>query len=88
MLRTSPLGYLLDPGGLDVAGFHLHAVSNNLDAAAHAAFIDERAIGLDELRTAFTGTMRKLFGGPAELGAAAATVASSSGAVAGSATAS
>ncbi len=26
-------------GGVDVAGFHLHAVSNNLDAAAHAAFI-------------------------------------------------
>ncbi|GIG48697.1 staphyloferrin B biosynthesis decarboxylase SbnH [Dactylosporangium siamense] len=26
-------------GGLDVAGFHLHAVSNNLDAAAHAAYI-------------------------------------------------
>jgi diaminopimelate decarboxylase len=26
-------------GGLDLAGFHLHAVSNNLDAAAHAAYI-------------------------------------------------
>ncbi|MFB9179591.1 type III PLP-dependent enzyme [Dactylosporangium sucinum] len=26
---------------LDVAGFHLHAVSNNLDAAAHAAFITD-----------------------------------------------
>ena len=25
--------------GIDVHGFHLHAVSNNLDAAAHAAFI-------------------------------------------------
>jgi diaminopimelate decarboxylase len=25
--------------GLRVAGFHLHAVSNNLDAAAHAAFV-------------------------------------------------
>jgi len=25
--------------GVDVAGFHLHAVSNNLDASAHAAFI-------------------------------------------------
>ncbi|GAA0739347.1 alanine racemase [Dactylosporangium roseum] len=30
-------------GGLDVAGFHLHAVSNNLDAAAHAAFVAEAA---------------------------------------------
>lgn len=26
-------------GGLEIAGFHLHAVSNNLDAAAHAAYI-------------------------------------------------
>jgi diaminopimelate decarboxylase len=26
-------------GGLDLAGFHLHAVSNNLDAAAHAAYV-------------------------------------------------
>jgi diaminopimelate decarboxylase len=25
--------------GLDLVGFHLHAVSNNLDAAAHAAFV-------------------------------------------------
>ena len=25
--------------GIDIAGFHLHAVSNNLDAAAHAAFL-------------------------------------------------
>jgi 2-[(L-alanin-3-ylcarbamoyl)methyl]-2-hydroxybutanedioate decarboxylase len=25
--------------GLDVIGFHLHAVSNNLDAAAHASFV-------------------------------------------------
>lgn len=27
--------------GLDLAGWHLHAVSNNLDAAAHAAFLAE-----------------------------------------------
>ncbi|WP_213454708.1 alanine racemase [Rhizomonospora bruguierae] len=27
--------------GLDLVGFHLHAVSNNLDAAAHAAFIED-----------------------------------------------
>ena len=26
-------------GGRDIAGFHLHAVSNNLDAVAHAAFV-------------------------------------------------
>ncbi|WP_306211577.1 phosphoribosylformylglycinamidine synthase subunit PurL [Actinoplanes sp. RD1] len=37
---------------------------------------DQFSIGLDELRTAFTGTMRRLFGGPAELGAESATVAS------------
>jgi diaminopimelate decarboxylase len=30
--------------GLDVVGFHLHAVSNNLDAAAHAAYIRD-AVG-------------------------------------------
>ncbi|HTF11740.1 MAG TPA: type III PLP-dependent enzyme, partial [Asanoa sp.] len=29
------------PRDLRVTGFHLHAVSNNLDAAAHAAFIDD-----------------------------------------------
>jgi 2-[(L-alanin-3-ylcarbamoyl)methyl]-2-hydroxybutanedioate decarboxylase len=29
--------------GVDVIGFHLHAVSNNLDAAAHAAFIRDAA---------------------------------------------
>ncbi|MEV4622235.1 type III PLP-dependent enzyme [Asanoa sp. NPDC049573] len=29
------------PHGLNPTGFHLHAVSNNLDAAAHAAFIDD-----------------------------------------------
>ena len=28
-----------DLPGIDVAGFHLHAVSNNLDGAAHAAFV-------------------------------------------------
>lgn len=28
-------------GGLDIAGFHLHAVSNNLDAAAHAAYVHD-----------------------------------------------
>lgn len=27
--------------GLDLAGWHLHAVSNNLDAAAHSAFLTE-----------------------------------------------
>ena len=27
------------PRDLPISGFHLHAVSNNLDAAAHAAFI-------------------------------------------------
>ncbi len=27
--------------GIDLAGYHLHAVSNNLDAAAHAAFVAE-----------------------------------------------
>jgi len=27
--------------GIDLVGFHLHAVSNNLDAAAHAAFVGE-----------------------------------------------
>jgi diaminopimelate decarboxylase len=32
------------PDGLTVIGFHLHAVSNNLDGAAHAAFLTE-AIG-------------------------------------------
>ncbi|MEV4514818.1 alanine racemase [Dactylosporangium sp. NPDC049525] len=26
-------------GGLDIAGFHLHAVSNNLDAVAHAGYV-------------------------------------------------
>jgi 2-[(L-alanin-3-ylcarbamoyl)methyl]-2-hydroxybutanedioate decarboxylase len=26
-------------GGLDIAGFHLHAVSNNLDAVAHAGYM-------------------------------------------------
>ncbi len=30
--------------GVDVAGFHLHAVSNNLDAGAHAAFVAD-AVG-------------------------------------------
>jgi diaminopimelate decarboxylase len=30
-------------GGHDLLGFHLHAVSNNLDAAAHAAFIRDCA---------------------------------------------
>jgi diaminopimelate decarboxylase len=30
-----------DTPGVDVTGFHLHAVSNNLDATAHAAFIRE-----------------------------------------------
>lgn len=29
--------------GIDVVGFHLHAVSNNLDARAHAAFVREAA---------------------------------------------
>ncbi len=29
------------PEGLEVAGFHLHAVSNNLDGAAHAAFLGD-----------------------------------------------
>ncbi|WIM92713.1 alanine racemase [Actinoplanes oblitus] len=29
------------PTGLNVIGFHLHAVSNNLDGAAHAAFLDD-----------------------------------------------
>ncbi|GLW30394.1 type III PLP-dependent enzyme [Actinoplanes regularis] len=29
------------PEGLDVIGFHLHAVSNNLDGAAHAEFLTE-----------------------------------------------
>jgi 2-[(L-alanin-3-ylcarbamoyl)methyl]-2-hydroxybutanedioate decarboxylase len=29
------------PRDLPISGFHLHAVSNNLDAAAHAAFIDD-----------------------------------------------
>ncbi|GAA4255677.1 staphyloferrin B biosynthesis decarboxylase SbnH [Dactylosporangium darangshiense] len=28
-------------GGHEVLGFHLHAVSNNLDAAAHGAYIDD-----------------------------------------------
>jgi diaminopimelate decarboxylase len=28
-----------EAGGLQVVGFHLHAVSNNLDAAAHAAYV-------------------------------------------------
>ncbi|MEV4533988.1 alanine racemase [Asanoa sp. NPDC049518] len=29
------------PRDLPISGFHLHAVSNNLDAAAHATFVDE-----------------------------------------------
>jgi diaminopimelate decarboxylase len=49
--------------GFDVTGFHLHAVSNNLDAAAHAAFVADavrwstdaaRAHGID-LRTVNVG---------------------------------
>jgi diaminopimelate decarboxylase len=30
-----------DLPGIDLVGFHLHAVSNNLDAAAHAAFLTD-----------------------------------------------
>ena len=37
--------------GVEVTGFHLHAVSNNLDAAAHAAFVKD-AVGWSA-RTAF-----------------------------------
>jgi diaminopimelate decarboxylase len=33
--------------GIELIGFHLHAVSNNLDAAAHAAFLREAASWAD-----------------------------------------
>src|SRR5689334_7430889 len=35
------LGEALRVPGVRVAGFHLHAVSNNLDVASHAAFFSE-----------------------------------------------
>ncbi|WP_433833385.1 type III PLP-dependent enzyme [Actinoplanes sp. CA-015351] len=42
-IDSSQLGAVLAdvPPGLRVIGFHLHAVSNNLDGAAHAAFLTE-----------------------------------------------
>ena len=64
-MTGTPTPFGLDPGqlpaalavpGVNVVGFHLHAVSNNLDGAAHAVFVTEalswsaataRAHGLD-----------------------------------------
>ncbi|MBB2948172.1 diaminopimelate decarboxylase [Actinoplanes lutulentus] len=42
-IDSSQLGAVLSsvPPGLNVIGFHLHAVSNNLDGVAHAAFLTE-----------------------------------------------
>jgi diaminopimelate decarboxylase len=41
-LAETDLGAALDLAGRhDLLGFHLHAVSNNLDAAAHAAFVTD-----------------------------------------------
>ncbi|GAA2691257.1 alanine racemase [Actinoplanes palleronii] len=42
-IDESQLGDVLAalPAGLTVLGFHLHAVSNNLDGAAHAAFLTD-----------------------------------------------
>ncbi|WP_030442715.1 alanine racemase [Actinoplanes subtropicus] len=40
-IEEAQLGDALRVPGVEVIGFHLHAVSNNLDGAAHAAFVRE-----------------------------------------------
>jgi diaminopimelate decarboxylase len=48
-IEEAQLGEATRVPGVEVIGFHLHAVSNNLDGAAHAAFV---ASGLDWSRRA------------------------------------
>jgi diaminopimelate decarboxylase len=50
-LAETDIGAALDLAGRhDLLGFHLHAVSNNLDAAAHAAFVTDCVAWADRHR--------------------------------------
>ncbi|SNY44804.1 alanine racemase [Paractinoplanes atraurantiacus] len=57
---VSSLGDALSVPGVNIIGFHLHAVSNNMDGQAHAAFVRDclswsLSVGLPDLRVVNVG---------------------------------